>query len=122
MRLFYFAVEKREIEAKKQKHCDEQETERKEYYFRKHMAKSFSDKYLTIIIDGMDSNKLCLPRIRRPSTALDTRGILKFNLMGVRVQGAVPSAHMYLNTGRFARDVGVPFQALLDTLVSLKQR
>lgn len=46
---------------RKQLHMDQQAGERKKYYKHQKKAVSYPDKYLSIIIDGMDQSKTHLP-------------------------------------------------------------
>ena len=77
---------------------------------------------MTIIIDGMDSNKLLVPNLQRPSKDLDSANATKLGLMGVKVVCGQVHQYMYLSSGRFSKNANGPWNALIDALVKHKER
>ena len=64
--------------------------QRKKYYHHRSKSKSNPDKYMTLIIDGMDQAKLMLPKMNRLSKAYSDAYKLKTHLTGVLDHGNNP--------------------------------
>jgi hypothetical protein len=66
-------------------HLQLQDKERRVYYKHKDKARNFPSKYLSIIADGMDQKKTCLPRSRANPKLLGPENQVQFKLQGVLV-------------------------------------
>jgi hypothetical protein len=105
----------------KQAHLIQQREERNEYYIHKQMSRSYPKKCITIIVDGMDSSKLELPKLQVFAKDIDAKHAIRFSLMGVKIQSAGdPMLHLFLNSGRFIKNANGTMNALFSALFYLK--
>ena len=103
-------------------HIDWQTQERKVYWHHRFLAKTRSNEYACIIIDGMDQQKTNLPRFsKRVPKTCDNLEQLGVTIVGSLIHGHSPMMHIMPND--FKKDCNVTIQVLLSTLRHLaKQR
>lgn len=109
-------VEIATIRSDKAAHIKEQYQERDQYYIHRAVARQYPSKYLTVMLDGMDSNKLVVPHLRKAIKMIDHKACYKFSLMGAKVSSDQESNHMFVNNGRFMKNANGTFNALLPVL------
>lgn len=68
--------------------------EKKKYYSHREKARSHPEKYLTIILDGMDQNKTNLPQLLQVPKAVQKLGQLRTHLTGGLVHTRCPDGKM----------------------------
>lgn len=80
-----------------QKHRDQQSKEREK--LAKHRKKCFSnpDKYLGIVIDGMDQKKTRLPHWPRPPKSVDETCLIQMHVVGCLVFSGTLFSRVFLN-------------------------
>jgi hypothetical protein len=106
----------------KDEHLIAQYTERKAYYTNKETARRHPDEFVSIIIDGMDSNTLLIPKLQRHCKDIDEKNATKFALMGVKMVNGGKYQYTYLSSGRSQKNANGTFNALVACLVDLKER
>ena len=74
------------------------------------------EKYLSIIIDGMDQSKVSMPNVPRESDATEKLPRLKMHATGVLVRGITSQSFCYLWGDRSPKDPNLTIAILLDVL------
>ena len=70
--------------------------ERKKYYLHREKSRSTPEKYITIIIDGMDQNKTNIPSLLRQAKSMQNLQRLRTHLSGALVHTRSPyGKHIY---------------------------
>ena len=107
------------VHAKEQfdSHNASQKAEREVYYRHRDNAKKHPNKYMCLIIDGMDQFKLKLPQYEQNTkdntTQLDTK------LTGIKVHGV--GTYFYFTSGTFKAGANLNIDCLNQTLLDLRR-
>ena len=88
--------------------------ERQKYYKHIFKAKKHPDRYMSIIIDGMDQSTTTLPRPHLISKFSSAMWKLTCHLVGVLVHGR--SHHVYVDLGEIPQDSNTTCNILLQVL------
>eukprot|EP00058_Branchiostoma_floridae_P005491 XP_002590979.1 hypothetical protein BRAFLDRAFT_69470 [Branchiostoma floridae] len=115
-------VKRRKIKMERQEHDARQMAERLAYYQRREAARQEPDKYLSIIIDGMDQAKTYLPHfVGDKSKDLSTADQMK-----VHVSGIISHGHglrsTYVDFFEYSHDSNLTLNLLLKLLGKLSTR
>ena len=108
--------------AEKDKHIRWQYRERKKYAHHKAKARDEPEKYLSIAIDGMDTEKTRIFRLARDSKATDNLVKVDTHLTGVLVHGRDPAAYCYTWHDRFPTGSDVFNNILTDVLCRIGEK
>ena len=89
------------------------------FKYQKHIRKAVLHprKYLSIIFDGMDQNKVCFPYSWSMSKTVDAKYQCKCQLEGFITHGV--DARAYLQPGVFKHDSNMSIHLLMTTLLAL---
>ena len=90
--------------------------EKRKYYTHRRKARTNPEKYLSIIMDGMDQAKTTLPSVARESKKTERLARLKTCLTGVLVHGHAPFSLVYVTPDRYPKDANYNCAVLLDVL------
>jgi hypothetical protein len=97
-------------------HDEIQDAEREEYYYHQYLSLKQPDKYISIIIDGMDQKKTQVPRQRRANkVTADMEGITMC-VNGVICHGHSPRQQVYTFPSNFPKDSNMTVQTLVNAL------
>lgn len=88
--------------------------ERRNYHVHREKASARPDKYLSIIIDGMDQSKTALPKHLR--VVGDDSASLKVHVMGALVHGQKIPAYAFTSLEDWPSDTNLNIQCLLHIL------
>jgi hypothetical protein len=90
------------------------------YYGHRDKGKHFTDKqkYLSVIMDGMDQAKTQLPRMARNPKSLDGCMQIKFHVTGVIVHGLMHCIYTWVDN--FPKDPNMTCSVLMETLIDLR--
>ena len=91
--------------------------EREKYYSHRNKAKENKEKYLCVIIDGMDQMKLLVPNLLHVMKAYSSAWKLKTHLTGVLNHGRETLGFFYLH--QWPHDSNLTINVLLRVLVKL---
>lgn len=96
--------------------------ERKKYYNHREKARSEPQKYVSIIIDGMDQNKTNVPHLLHTTKSTQNLWRLRTHLTGVLVHTKSSKgklAYGFYDILQFAHDCNLTICVLLKALVDL---
>ena len=93
-------------------------SEREKYAKHRRKSEKFQDKYLSLIIDGMDQDKTDIPHIISNPKAMAGCYTLETHVTGVRVHGQCTL--MVIDCGQFPHDSNLTIEAMLQLLHHLK--
>lgn len=107
---------------RKRIHRERVRAEKQKYYHHRYKARRNPDKYLSIIIDGMDQSKVATPGWKRDSA--ETEGIYrtKMHCTGVLVHGRPNQTFAYLWPDRVPKDPNLTCSILLDVLSRIETK
>ena len=91
------------------------------YYDNRRKARARPDKYMSIIIDGMDQAKTDVPQFVRDSKKTDSLPRMKTAITGVLVHGHAPYALAYVSPDRHPKDRNAVFNVLVDVLKRVQE-
>ncbi|XP_019616724.1 PREDICTED: uncharacterized protein LOC109464227 [Branchiostoma belcheri] len=112
-------VKRRKIKLKRQEHDARQMAERLAYYQRREAARQEPDKYLSLIIDGMDQAKTYLPHfVGDKSKDLTTADLMKVHVSGIISHGHGLRA-TYVDFFEYSHDSNLTLNLLLKLLAKL---
>ncbi len=100
----------------KRKHRRKVWEEKRKYYHHRHKARTHPEKYMSIIIDGMDQSKTDIPQFVRDTKDSDSVRRLKSCITGVLIHGHAPHAICYVSPDRYPKDSNMSCAILMDTL------
>lgn len=92
--------------------------EREKYAKHRHKSEKYPNKYLSVIIDGMDQDKTDIPHITSNPKAMAGSYRLETHVTGVRAHGHVTM--MVIDWGQFPHDTNLTIQVLLQLFDHLK--
>ena len=99
--------------------------ERSKYYRHREKSRSYPDKSITIIIDGMDQSKTNLPRLTQTPKSVQGLQQLRTHISGALVHTRAPHgklAFAYLDLLQFPHDSNLTIHVLLLTLKEFKEK
>jgi hypothetical protein len=114
------AQQKKLLEIKYDDHTIWQQRERAKYYKHREKSTTYPEKYLSVIIDGMDQSKLELPRFLRTRSAFANLFRLRMALVGALTHGHQPGASAYLFPCDFPKDSSTTVQVVFNVLSEVK--
>ncbi|GBG61252.1 hypothetical protein CBR_g19784 [Chara braunii] len=87
-------------------HLEAQRMERQKLMDRHEKVKSSPDKYVTVIVDGMDQSKTNLPHFRRlpEDSRIREADFLKVHVVGAKVEGHLQRAYAMMMFNNFSMD------------------
>lgn len=103
-----------------EKHIKFVQKERAVYYKHQQWAVDHPDEFLSIIIDGADQSKYCLPHFHHRTHLSESAWQLKMHVMGAIVHGR--GSFLYTCPSHIAQGHNVTIQALFRTLLHIKRR
>lgn len=89
-------------------------TERRKYYKHIHKARKYPDRYLSIILDGMDQKSTSIPRFYRTSKSASGAWKLPTHITGAIIHGK--GQHMYLDNKDHPHDSNMTATILLNII------
>ena len=95
------------------------------YYAHREKARSGPQKYLTIILDGIDQNKTNLPYLVRLPKSLQNLQQLRTHLTGALVHTRSPHGkivYTFFDFLQWPRDSNLNIQVLLEILLDFKEK
>ena len=95
------------------------------YYAHREKARSDPEKYLTIILDGMDQNKTNLPYLVRLPKSLQNLQRLRTHLTGALVHTRSPHGkivYAFFDFLQWPYDSNLNIQVLLEILLDFKEK
>ena len=87
-------------------------TERLKYYKHAQKARKHPEKYISLIIDGMDQKSTSIPKFYRTSKSLSAAWRLPSHITGTIVHGR--GQHMFVDTKEFPHDSNLTSTILLQ--------
>ncbi|XP_070555384.1 uncharacterized protein [Ptychodera flava] len=93
--------------------------ERQTYFDHRELARGKPDKYLSVIVDGMDQNKLCIPRLAQTRKSTSGLWSLRTHLTGTLVHGR--HAIGYFDLMQYPHDSNLTMNIVLRILQELDQ-
>jgi hypothetical protein len=93
-------------------------SEREKYAKHRHKSQKYPEKYLSVIIDGMDQDKTDIPHIITNPKALAGSFKLQTHVTGVQAHGHCTL--MFIDCGQFPHDTNLTIEALLQLFQHLK--
>ncbi|CAH1242494.1 Hypp6767 [Branchiostoma lanceolatum] len=111
-----------QIQDRRRAHLDRQMRERLNYYRRREAAHRNPNRYLSLIIDGMDQAKTYLPHFVGPKS----KDMASTDLMKVHVSGIISHGHgikaTYTDVFEYKHDSNLTINLLLKMLYRLSKR
>ena len=107
-----------EIRAKRREHLENQYAERRVYYDHREKAVKRPDKYMSMIIDGMDQAKLDMPHFARASKG--NSNPLGNSLVGVLIHGV--EFKQFVVSHAMKGGANEMMTVLTTTLIELQER
>jgi hypothetical protein len=98
-------------------HNASQKAEREVYYRHRDNAKRNPNKYMCLIIDGMDQFKLKIPQYEQNTK--DNDSLLDTKLSGIKVHGV--GTYFYFTSGTFKAGANLNIDCLNQTLLDLRR-
>lgn len=100
-----------------QKHREQQSKEREK--LAKHRKKCFSnpDKYIGIVIDGMDQKKTRLPHWPRPPKSVEESCLVQMHVVGCLVFNGILHSRVFLNYPNLHNDANLTITILQKVLL-----
>ena len=99
--------------------------ERKKYYSHREKARANPDKYITLIIDGMDQSKTNLPKLTKTPKAVQGLQQLRTHITGVLAHTRAPHgkyAFAYIDMLQYPHDCNLTIHVLLNALLEFKDK
>lgn len=93
-------------------------TEREKYAKHRYKSRKHPEKYLSVIIDGMDQDKTDIPHIITNPKALAGSFRLETHITGVQAHGHCTL--MVIDCGQFPHDTNLTIEALVQLFQHLK--
>lgn len=93
-------------------------SEREKYAKHRHKSEKHPDKYLSIIVDGMDQSKTDIPHIITNPKAMAGSYKLETHVTGVKAHGHCTV--MFIDCGEFSHDTNLTIEVLLRVFRELK--
>jgi hypothetical protein len=109
-------VQRIDLKAKRSLHFAHVSKQKNSYYDRRFLAVKNPEKVLSIIVDGMDQNKLAIPQFMEVSKDEDINEKIKVKLIGVLCHGRNPQARGYFLDPRFSGDSNATCEVLRRVL------
>ncbi|XP_071500356.1 uncharacterized protein [Diadema antillarum] len=106
--------ERQALHQQREEHLTQQKTERLKYYKHAQKARKYPEKYISIIIDGMDQKSTSIPRFYRMSKSLSAAWRLPSHITGTIVHGR--GQHMFVDTKEYPHDSNLTSTILLQVL------
>nr|XP_054753079.1 uncharacterized protein LOC129258865 isoform X1 [Lytechinus pictus] len=98
-----------------QEHVQKQSNERQKYYKHIQKAKLHPEKYMSIIIDGMDQHCTAIPQLHPTPKALSHTDQLHTHITGAIVHGR--GQHTYIDFKEYPHDSNLTIHVLLNVLI-----
>ena len=96
-------------------------SERKKYHSHREKSRASPDKYLTIIVDGMDQSKTNLPNTKLISKSTSSLWRLRTHVTGVIIHTKAPTGgklvYSYLDLVQFPHDSNLTLTVIVNSLV-----
>eukprot|EP00057_Strongylocentrotus_purpuratus_P029472 XP_011683946.1 PREDICTED: uncharacterized protein LOC105447505 isoform X2 [Strongylocentrotus purpuratus] len=102
------------LHQQREDHLTLQKTERMKYYKHAQKARQHPDKYISIIIDGMDQKSTSIPKFYRTSKSVSSAWKLPTHITGTIVHGR--GQHMFLDNKEYPHDSNLTATILLQVL------
>jgi hypothetical protein len=102
----------------RQMHLTVARLEREDYYLNKLLCSKRSEN-MSIIVDGMDQEKLTVPCLTRYPKGMDKSACLRLGMMGVKLVSGRVYKHLYLNSNRFQRNANGTMNAAIASIAHL---
>lgn len=112
-------VQKRRIKARRAKHLAEVRIERRNYHNNRHKACVNPDKYLSIIVDGMDQSKTHLPKHTRVTGDDTNAPLLKVHLVGALAHGQNVPAFVFTSLEEWPNDSNLNITCIMKIFEAL---
>ncbi|XP_061164113.1 uncharacterized protein LOC133195610 [Saccostrea echinata] len=107
---------KKEIFIKKQEHLHRQMKEKSAYYRRKTVSRRRPDRYISLIIDGMDQSKTNIPHFKgRPSKEFAATRQLNVHVTGVLSHG-LNRKYLFTDLHQYKHDSNLTLNVLMKVL------
>jgi hypothetical protein len=90
--------------------------ERRHYHNNRDLASAQPDKYVSVIIDGMDQSKTAVPKMKRVTDDDGNGKQLKVHVTGVLVHGQAVPAHVFTSTSEWPSDTNQNIHILVKVL------
>ena len=97
-------------------------SERKKYYNHREKSRSSPEKYVTVIIDGMDQNKTNIPHLLHITKSTQNLWRLRTHLTGALLHTKSPKgkiAFCFYDILQYPHDGNMTIQVLLETLMHI---
>ena len=91
--------------------------ERMQYHLHREIARSAPDKYLTIIVDGMDQAKTNLPNTKLISKSTSSLWRLRTHVTGVILHSTRKIIHTYIDLIQYPHDSNLTITVIVRSLV-----
>ena len=108
-----------ELLAKQRLHLERVRRERQSYYVKKQLAERHPERYLSLIIDGADSNTYQVPHFAYRSHASDAATKVKMHVMGASAHGR--DTFIFTCPPHIAQGHNVTIQTIHEVLTRVKQ-
>lgn len=99
--------------------------ERRKYYYHREKSRSEPNKYITIIIDGMDQNKTNVPNISQPSKSTSSLWKVRTHLTGALVHTKMEKGKLvfaFFDLLQWPHDSNLTISILLAVLVQVQTK
>ena len=95
--------------------------ERKKYHSHREKSRSSPDKYLTIIVDGMDQSKTNLPNTKLISKSTSSLWRLRTHVTGVILHTKAPAGKLvysYIDLIQYPHDSNMTITVIMNSLIN----
>lgn len=107
------------LQEKRARHLRKQNLERQKYYKHQQKAKSYPNRYLSLIIDGMDQSKTQLPHFVHASKFTSAMWRLRVHLVGVIVHGI--GVYGFFDLFEYSHSTNLTLSVLLSVIYMLRE-
>ncbi|XP_071168335.1 uncharacterized protein [Mytilus edulis] len=107
-----------ELNRTREQHLIKQSLERRKYYKHVHKARQHPDKYMSMIIDGMDQSKTEIPHFLYMSSLTSGMWKLKTHLVGALVHGV--GLYGFFDWYQYAHSSNLTIHVILNILLMTK--
>lgn len=109
---------RRQLITQHQRHVEKQSSERQKYYKHIQKSKTNPEKYMSVIIDGMDQHCTALPQLHPTPKALNHTSQLNTHITGAIVHGR--GQHTYIDFKEYPHDSNLTINIILNILIRYK--
>ncbi|XP_063964995.1 uncharacterized protein LOC129278782 [Lytechinus pictus] len=102
------------LQQQREDHLTQQKTERMKYYKHAQKARQHPEKYISIIIDGMDQQSTSIPKFYRTAKSISSAWRLPSHVTGTIVHGR--GQHMFVDNKEYPHDSNLTANILLQVL------